>query len=86
VEVGPSEASKVARLIGTVVSQQKHRISDNILICILNTNVGVCCGNVLVGIVLESLLRVIGEDDEGGWGLGTFYLAGHWGHLGDMFC
>lgn len=69
VEVGPSEAGKVAGLIGTVVPQQEYGIPHDVFICVFDADVGVRGGDVLVGVILEALCSVICEDDKGGWGL-----------------
>lgn len=69
VEVGPAQAGKVAGLVGTVVSQQEDGVADNVLVCVLDADVGVGGGEVLVGVVFESLLGIVGEDDIGCWRL-----------------
>lgn len=70
VEVGPSQTCKVAGLVGAVVSQEEDGVADNVFVGVLDANVGVCGGDVLVGVVLEALLGVVGKDDEGGRSLG----------------
>lgn len=70
VEAWPSEAGKVAGVIGAVVSEQQDSIADNVFICVLDADVGVGYGDVLLGILLEPLVGFVGEDDEGRRGLG----------------
>lgn len=65
VEIGPAQAGKVAGLVGTVVSQQEDGVANNVLVCVLDADVGVGGGEVLVGVVFESLLGIVGEDDIG---------------------
>lgn len=64
-EVGPAKAGKVARLVGTVVSQQEDGVADNVFVCVLDADVGVGGGEVLVGVVFKPRLGIVGEDDIG---------------------
>lgn len=64
-QIGPAKAGKVAGLVGAVVAQQEHAVADNVLVCVLDADVGVGRGEVLVGVVFEALLGVVGEDDIG---------------------
>lgn len=64
-EVSPAKAGKVAGLVGAVVAQQQDGVADNVLVCVLDADVGVGGGEVLVGVVFEALLGVVGEDDIG---------------------
>lgn len=68
-QVWPSEARKVTRFVGTVVSQQEHSVPNNVFICVLDADIGVGCGDVVIGIVLKSLLCIVGEDDKRSWSL-----------------
>lgn len=64
-EVGPAKAGKVAGAVGAVVAQQQDGVADDVLVCVLDADVGVGGGEVGVGVVLEALLGVVGEDDIG---------------------
>jgi hypothetical protein len=66
-EIGPAKAGKVAGLVGAVVSQQEDGVADDVLVGVLDADVGVGGGEVLVGVVLESLLGIVSEDDIGCW-------------------
>lgn len=63
-QVGPSQSGKVAGRVGTVVSEQKHRVANNVFFGIFDADIIVSGGDVLVGVVLEALLGIIGEDDK----------------------
>lgn len=69
VEVGPAQAGKVAGFVRTVVSQQEDGVANNILVCVLDADAGVGGGEVFIGVVFESLLGIVGEDDIGCWRL-----------------
>lgn len=64
-EIGPAKAGKVARLVGAVVAQQQDGVANDVLVCVLDADVGVGSGEVLIGVVLEALLGVVGKDDIG---------------------
>lgn len=64
VEIRPSIAGKVAVVIGAVVSEQQDGIANNVFVRVLDPDVGVGCGDVLAGKLFETLVSVVGEDDE----------------------
>lgn len=64
-EIGPAQAGKVAGLVGAVVAQQEDGVADDVLVGVLDADVCVGGGEVLVGVVFEALLGVVGEDDIG---------------------
>lgn len=66
-EVGPAKAGKVAGAVGAVVAQQQDGVADDVLVGVLDADVGVGGGEVGVGVVFEALLGVVGEDDIGRW-------------------
>lgn len=69
VQVGPAEAGKVAGGVGAVVAEQQDRVADNVLVGVLDANVGVDGGDVGVLVVFKAALGVVGEDDVGSFGL-----------------
>lgn len=71
VKVGPAQAGKVARGIGAVVSEEKDRVTDNVLVGVLDANVGVDGGEIGGFVVLEFLFCVVCKDDV--WSLSLKY-------------
>ncbi len=63
VQIWPAQAGKVARAIRAVVSKKENCITDNVFVCVLDTNVAVGCRGVFVGVFLEALVGIVCEDD-----------------------
>lgn len=64
-QIGPTKTGKVALSAGTIVSQEKDGIANNVLAGVLDSDVVIRTCNLLVGIVVELLVWVVGEDNEG---------------------
>lgn len=60
-QVGPTEAGKVARIVGTVVTQEQDSISDYVFVCVPDTDIIVSAGDIGVGVVLIPFRGVICE-------------------------
>src|SRR5690242_1829976 len=65
-KIRPPKAGEIAIRIRTVVTKQKNCVSYNVLAGVLNPDVIVRRGNVATRVLLEPLLRIVGEDDERG--------------------
>ncbi len=68
VEVGPAEAGKVARGIGTIVSKEEDRVADNVLVGVFDANVSVDSSEIGGRVLFEFLVGIICKDDV--WSLG----------------
>lgn len=68
VEIGPAEAGKVARGIGTIVSKEEDRVADNVLVGVFDANVSVDSSEIGSRVLFEFLVGIICKDDV--WSLG----------------
>jgi hypothetical protein len=64
VQIGPAEAGKVAFGIGAVVAEEEHGVAYDILASIPDANIIVGARDFGVGVFLEALGAVVGEDDK----------------------
>lgn len=65
-QVWPTEASKVARVIWTIITQKQDSVSDYIFVRVPNTDIIVCTSNVGVRVVLVSFSRIVREKNKRG--------------------
>jgi hypothetical protein len=61
-EVWPAKPRKVAISIGTVVPQKENCVPNNVFVGVFDADIAVGRSEVLLGIVVEFLLGIIGED------------------------
>ena len=61
VKIRPTEASKVARLVWAIISEQKDGVSYYILICVAYPNIIIRARGIGAGVLVEAFIRVVGE-------------------------
>jgi hypothetical protein len=61
VKVRPTQTSHITVLIGAIVPQQKHGIFKDLIVLILDTEIFVCPGEILLLELLEFPYRIIRE-------------------------
>jgi hypothetical protein len=71
VQVLPAETGKVAFGVGAVIAEQQDGVAYDVLAGIPNANVIVGASNLGVGVFLETLRCVVGENDKRGGCLAT---------------
>lgn len=68
-QVRPSKTGDITVLIRAVVSQQQHGVFKDFILLIMNSQVFIGPSKVFLLKVLESTLRIIGENDKRRLGL-----------------
>jgi hypothetical protein len=68
-QVWPSKTGDITVFIRAVVSQQQHGVFKDFILLIMYSQVIIGPSKVFLLKVLESALRIIGENDKGGLGL-----------------
>jgi hypothetical protein len=68
-EVQPAQAGNITVFIGTVVPQEKHGVLEDLILLILDPEVVVCPGKVLLLKLFVSFRSIIGENHKIGLGL-----------------
>lgn len=63
-QIWPAQASHIATLIRAIVPEQQDSIFENFILLILDTQVLIDAGKVLLLEVLKSSCRVVGEDHK----------------------